>query len=322
MLSLPDFKEKTVLICFTREGQKVSFKNDNIMILDHEGKVLMQATCYRVFSVWLIGSVTLSSGILEKSKKFGFSIYLLSYGIRPIGCWASAAEGNFLLRHNQYKYESYEIARHLVCNKMSNQLSLLKSVRRKSLSLQEAIDSLSKYIEQAALTDDLYALLGLEGVASRLFFSEWFFELPWKGRKPRTKVDAINTTLDIGYTYLFHFMECLLQLYGFDVYQGVYHKNFYQRKSLVCDLVEPFRCIIDKQVKHAYNLKQMQVEDFEVSNNRYVLKSEKNKAYTRWIMETILRHKEAMFLYVQGYYRSFIRNKNIDTYPVFSIECS
>ena len=55
--------------------------------------------------------------------------------------------------------------------------------------------------------------------------------------------------MDIGYTYLFNFIDALLRLYGFDTYLGFYHKEFYQRKSLVCDVVEPFRCIIDKNTK-------------------------------------------------------------------------
>ena len=34
-------------------------------------------------------------------------------------------------------------------------------------------------------------------------------------------------------------------------------KEFYMRKSLVCDLVEPLRPIIDQQVKKSINLKKL-----------------------------------------------------------------
>lgn len=320
MLSLPDFKEKNVVICFATEGQRVSFKNDNLLITDGNNNTVLQATCYKIFSLWIVGNTTITSGILERSKKFAFSIYMLSHGNRPYGLWSNATEGNFLLRKKQYGYNDLAIARSLVVNKINNQQALLKSIRKKTPLLHQAIESMNDYKAEAMNAYDLKGLLGMEGVASRLFFSYWFDDTGlWTGRKPRAKQDVINTTMDIGYTYLFNVMECMLNLYGFDLYQGVYHRCFYQRKSLVCDLVEPFRCIIDKQIKKAIGLKQLQPNDFMVRQGQYVLKYEKNRDYTRWLMGAILEHKEAMFKYVQEYYRCFIRSKAIEEFPTFHI---
>ena len=320
MLSLPDFREKNIVVCFPSEGQKISFKNDNLIIKDEEEKTVLQTTCHKIFSLWIVGCVTITSGILERSKKFGFSIYMLSHSCKPYGLWNSAAEGNFLLRKKQYDYNDLSIARRLVNNKIMNQIELLKSIRSKSQSAKDAIAKMLEYAQQTATTADLQMLLGLEGVASRLYFSHWFAGMEWNGRKPRTKIDINNTTLDIGYTYLFNITECMLNLYGFDLYKGVYHRSFYQRKSLVCDIVEPFRCVIDKQIKRAYGLKQMQADDFREQKGQYFLKIEKNKDYTRWLIQGILEHKEDIFSYVQEYYRSFVREKPIEQYPIFKIK--
>lgn len=320
MLSLPDFREKNIVVCFASEGQKVSFKNDNLIVQDAEGNTLLQATCHKIFSLWIVGHTTITSGILERSKKFAFSICLLSHSHRPYGLWSSATEGNFLLRRKQYEYIGLDIARHLVRNKIMNQTELLKGIRGKSQETKDWIDKMAEYAQQTLTAPDLQMLLGLEGVATRLYFSHWFADMEWKGRKPRTKIDAINTTMDIGYTYLFNIVESMLNLYGFDLYQGVYHRCFYQRKSLVCDIVEPFRCIVDKQIKRAYGLKQLQEGDFRVQNGQYFLKIEKNKDYTRWLMQSILEHKEDIFTYVQEYYRCFMREKVIEHYPIFKIK--
>lgn len=320
MLSLPDFREKNIVICFASEGQKVSFKNDNLIIKDAEENTVLQATCHKIFALWIVGHTTITSGILERSKKFAFPICLFSHSHRPYGLWNSATEGNFLLRRKQYDYNELHIARHLVRNKITNQTELLKSIRNKPQSATDAIKKMTEYAEQTETADDLQMLLGLEGVASRLYFSHWFSGMEWKGRKPRTKIDVINTTLDIGYTYLFNIIESMLNLYGFDLYQGVYHRSFYQRKSLVCDIVEPFRCVIDKQVKRAHGLKQMQKDDFREQKGQYFLKIEKNKDYTRWLIQSILEHKEDIFGYVQEYYRCFMRGKPIEQYPVFKIK--
>jgi CRISPR-associated protein Cas1 len=320
MLSLPDFREKNIVICFASEGQKVSFKNDNLIIKDEEENTILQTTCHKIFSLWIAGNITITSGILERSKKFGFSIYMLSHSCKPYGLWNSAAEGNFLLRKKQYDYNDLSIARRLVCNKIINQTELLKSIRSKSQDIKDAIEKMTEYAQQTATAADLQVLLGLEGIASRLYFSHWFAGMDWHGRRPRTKMDIVNTTLDIGYTYLFNIVECMLNLYGFDLYQGVYHRCFYQRKSLVCDVVEPFRCIIDKQIKRSYGLKQMQKDDFREQKGQYFLKIEKNKDYTRWLIQSLLEHKEDMFSYVQEYYRCFMRQKEIEHYPFFKIK--
>jgi CRISPR-associated protein Cas1 len=320
MLSLPDFRHKSVVVCYASEGQKVGFKNDNLIVHDSEGNVVLQTTCYRIFSLWIIGKASITSGILERSKRFGFSIYLLSYSHRLYGVWNAPVEGNFLLRRRQYTYDGLEIARHLVRNKIENQARLIRAYRGKSRDPAEVAARLESYAAHVLEAQDLNDLLGREGAASRLFFEHWYEELGWQGRKPRTKVDATNALLDIGYTYLFNFVECLLNLYGFDLYQGVYHRCFYQRKSLACDLVEPFRCIIDRQIRKAYNLRQFRFEDFEVRQGRYFLPIARSKEYTRWLLEAILEHKEALFTYVQNYYRCFMRGKPIEAYPVFRLD--
>jgi CRISPR-associated protein Cas1 len=319
MLSYPDFKEKTIVIIFTTEGQRFSFQNDNLIVTDAEEKVILQTTCYRMLALWIVGHCVITSGLLERSKKFAFPVYLLSVNFRCIGVWSTPADGNFLLREKQYAYQGIDIARHIVKNKIHNQIILLNGLRKKEDELKHALDLMQDYKEQVSGLVSLQEILGLEGVSSRLFFSQWYRGMDWKGRKPRAKMDPINVLLDIGYTFLFYLVENLLTLYGFDIYKGVYHQFFYQRKSLVCDIVEPFRCIVDKQIRKAYNLGQIKADDFEFLKGQYVLKYKKAKEYTRWLMEAIVEYKEDVFLYTQAYYRAFMRQKQIAEYPVFII---
>lgn len=323
MLSSQDFRQKNILLCFASEGHKARIKNDNILIeriTDNEkAEAILQISCLKVFSLWVVGHATLTSGILSASKKYNFSIVLFNYGFRPFGVWNSGTEGNFLLRKSQYHYNGTYIARQLIQNKIRNQLALVRTVRHSGEHKSEALHLLQKQLENISAASDLKTILGIEGTASKVFFNFWFRGIPWHGRKPRTKIDFLNTTLDIGYTFLFSYLEALLNLYGFDIYQGVYHRNFYQRKSLVCDIMEPFRCIIDRAVRKAYGLRQLKEEDFELRQNRWYLKNEKSKEYARWLLESILEHKEDIFLYVQKYYRCFIRQKDIKEYPVFEI---
>ncbi|MBD3790161.1 MAG: type V CRISPR-associated endonuclease Cas1 [Campylobacterales bacterium] len=319
MLSLPDFKEKQIVVALLSYGDRVSFKNDNIIIA-HENGIKHQSSCHRLFALFIVGHITITSGILQRSKKFGFSIVMMTHGLIPYGSWFAAAEGNVILRSKQYGYEGNEIAMHIVKNKIERQIAALKKRREKSEKLKNALLKLTEY--RARLDEpeeiDLQSLLGMEGIASRVYFGAMFEEIEWHGRQPRAKRDIANLLLDIGYTQLFHLVDAMLGLYGFDTYKGVYHQDFYQRKSLVCDIVEPFRTIIDQRVRKAFALGQVKKEDFSVVSGQYRIFGQDSKPYVRLLLQELLEHKNDIFLYIRGYYRAFMQSKPIEQFPVYN----
>lgn len=320
MIDRPEFSKKQILFLFASKGEKISFRNDNVIISDKDGKIKYQMTCYRIFMVYVIGDTSITTGVIKRAKKFGFVICLMTQSFKLYSIIGNRMEGNTLLHQKQYEYQGIEIARFLVDNKMKNQINALKSIRKKSIANKEAIAKLDTYRCELSCVDDDRILLGIEGTAARVYFPQIFDIVNWKGRKPRTKSDHINTTLDIGYSLLFQLVDSLLQVYGFDVYCGVYHKAFYMRKSLVCDLVEPLRPIIDVAVRKAINLHQCKEEDFEIIQNQYCLSYKKSPEYISFLMEAILKEKENIFLYIQNYYRCFMKEKDISQYRGIEVQ--
>ncbi len=320
MLSAPDFEKKQIIFVFLSRGDKLSFKNDNIVVRDETEKIKHQSTCYRLFAVFIVGHITVTSGLLQRAEKFGFALVLLTHSMRVYGHFSSPAEGNVLLRKKQYDYCSIDIGRHLVCNKINNQIETLKKIRQKDERHISAIDCLREYADRLPKEcNGFQELLGLEGISSRVYFNAVFSELDWTARRPRVKHDMLNCLLDIGYTYLFNLVESILNVYGFDLYCGVYHREFYQRKSLVCDLVEPFRPIIDWQIRKAYNLGQINEKDFTIVQGQYRLFGKKASPYINWMISAMLERKQEIFIYLQSYYRAFMKAKPIEEYPIFEI---
>jgi len=320
MLSLPDFKEKQIVAALFSYGDKLSFKNDNIIITDENKKVKHQSTCHRLFSLFIVGHFNITTGLLARAKRFGFSIVFLNHSLKPYAYWNAGAEGNTLLRSKQYAYHSLDIAIWLVQNKIHNQIQTLQKIRNKDNTIKEHSKFLKTYKDKRSLSKLApKEILGLEGMASRIYFQSLFKEMRWRARRPRIKIDITNCLLDIGYTMLFNFMESLLCLYGFDVYKGVYHKDFYQRKSLVCDLIEPFRPLIDYRIRKAYKLNQIKKENFIISQGQYRIFGKKALPYLSFLIETLISNKTEMFKYVQSYYRNFMRNEPIENYPYFLI---
>ena len=53
MLDRPDFVKKQIIIMFANRGEKISFRNDNVVISDKDGKVKYQITCYLIFVLFV-----------------------------------------------------------------------------------------------------------------------------------------------------------------------------------------------------------------------------------------------------------------------------
>jgi CRISPR-associated endonuclease cas1 len=319
MLNANDFKKKQIVFLFTNEGDKLSFLNDNIIVKNKEGGIKYQSTCYRLFMICVVGNISITSGLIQRSKKFGFSICLMTTTFKVYEILGARMEGNTLLRKHQYEYTENDIGRKIEQNKIKNQSQILKNIRGKNQIMKEGIELLDKMVVQLEQQLEYLEVMGIEGNAARVYFSRVFDNVDWKGRKPRIKNDYVNVTLDIGYTMLFNIVDAILQVYGFDTYYGVFHKCFYMRKSLVCDLMEPIRPVVDYQVRKSINLGQCKENDFEVINNRWCLKYKSNPQYIQFLMNAILEYKDDIFLYIQQYYRFFMKRKSASEIPVFII---
>ena len=104
MLELPDFEKKQIVLVFLSRGEKVSFKNDNLIIKDKQGKIKYQSSCYRLFVLCVVGHITVTSGLLQRSEKFKFSIVFMSHNLRVYGVWTSETKGNVIRRSHRELY--------------------------------------------------------------------------------------------------------------------------------------------------------------------------------------------------------------------------
>ncbi len=317
MLTAPDFMKKQIIFVFFNEGEKMSVQNDNIIVKDKDGKVKLQITCYRIFIIFAVGNCSFTSYVLQRAARFGFFIACMSSGFRLYSVIGFPKDGNTLLKKKQYEMSSLEMGKRIVYNKIMNQQNELKQIRDKSDSVKEALTGLGAYMESLANADSLQAIMAYEGLAAKLYFRNHFNNALWNGRQPRIKRDYINSTLDVGYTILFAFVDAILQCYGFDTYVGVLHRQFYMRKSLVCDIVEPFRVMIDHQVKKGINLKQIKEDDFACINGQYRLKYDCSPRYVRMFMTPLLEYRDDIFRYINGYYYAFMKGAGAQSFPLF-----
>lgn len=319
MLTLPDFKQKQILFIQNDLDTKTDLKfgNDNI-ILKKDGKIVNKVSTHKVLALYIIGDTTITTNLIQQCLRHGISLFFLKRNLEYVTSIEAQAEGNFLLRHQQYhlsEQKELKIAKSIVVNKIENQLALLKNIITKD-DLKALKNQTKDSIQKAIFSKEL---LGIEGTVSKYFFALYFKEMGWRRREPRVKGDIPNFLMDMGYTYLFNIVDSLLRLYGFDTYKGVYHKLFFQRKSLACDIMEPFRCIIDKVIIKAQHLGQIDEKDFDMKKDNITLDWKQNKKYSMIFNEAIMENKEEIYKYIQQYYRHLLSPTKYDM-PYFKIK--
>lgn len=319
MLSLPDFEEKQIIFIESFDTKNINFQNENLVIKEN-GTIKNKVSMYKIFAIFLIGETTITSVLIRKFQEFGITLVLMKKNFLPYLVIGNETQGNFILRKKQYdssEASMLEIAKNIIKIKTRNQLELLKLTREKDISLKWDITKIKWIIEKIDTSENYETLLGYEWNVSKLFFKNYFAKIGWYRRAPRTKCDIKNLLLDIWYTYLFHFIEALLRLYGFDNYYGVYHRTWYQRKSLALDLMEPFRCIVDKELLKAYNLGQINEKDFKVQNWAYKLPWENSQKYNKIFFLALMKYKIEMFVFVKEYYKYIMKWR--EHFPEFKI---
>lgn len=306
MMQLPDFRQKQIFLldATTLEKCALSLRNENVLI-SVEGKTKDKIPIAKLIAIFVIGDFTITSKLLQKITRAGASVYFLKRNCETYASVVSYAEGNYLLRQRQYALgdeASLMIAKGIVANKLRNCLALLRGGNIATIAGKTRMTYKQAMMQKITNAKDLASLRGVEGVISKDYFAAYFAQIRWYKRVPRGKVDENNILLDIGYNFLFHFTDAILRVYGFDTYKGIYHQLFFQRKSLACDMMEPFRCIIDRALVKMHTLGQFDAKDFGCRQGQYYLSYKASGKYARIFLTEILRYKEDIYHYVRDHY--------------------
>lgn len=313
MLSSADFVEKQIVVVSSDTIKKLKLQNENVVVQEWN-KIVSKMSCSKIFCFFIVGDCFISTKLVDKLLSYQVNVYYLKRNLKPRFLMWTALEWNYVLRSKQYaQTDQTDIARSLVANKIANQLYLLQSLRSKSPKLLDAITRIRDVHSSLDGIHHTDHLRGLEGYVAKLFFAYYFEPLGWYKRMPRTRHDQINLLLDIWYSFLYNFIEANLNLYGFDVYKWVYHTLFYERKSLVCDLVEPFRCLIDKQIRKSYNLWKINMDEFIFKHHEYHIPLQHRQKYMQLLLEPILAHKLDIFTYIKSYYKTIMADDTVVT---------
>ena len=155
---------------------------------------------------------------------------------------------------------------------------------------------LSSYVDEVTIGDKT----NREGHAAKVYFNVLF------GKSfVRNDNDSINAALNYGYAILLSTINKEVISNGYLTQLGIHHKNEFNEFNLSCDLMEPFRVLVDNFVyfnqDREFNA-NYKLDIVNILNNTYKYQ---NKNYTL---------KDIISLYVKNTLNNI---ENIDEYKGF-----
>lgn len=269
-------------------GARVGLHGEVVEIRTNAGTV---ADCpmLEVGSVSLFGNVQISSQALRALLSRDVPAFYLSYGGWLNGYARSINDHSLDLRILQHRVardsdKCLALAKQFVSGKIRNQRTMVRrSLGQAAKKTLQAMALLEHHVKRVKDAD---ALLGLEGMAAKLYFEAFGemlgvatgFEVTGRSRRPPT--DPVNAMLSFGYAMLAKEALAAAIAVGFEPGLGFYHRVRPGRPSLALDLMEEFRpLIVDSTVLSLTNTKEIQASQFDRRGRAVVLTDEGRRTF-------------------------------------------
>jgi CRISP-associated protein Cas1 len=291
-------------------------KSGEVIQVKEQDSIRQEIRLREVSQINLFGNVQLSTQAVQSLCAAEIPICYFSQGGWFYGITSGLNQRNVFLRHRQFSsaghpFTALRMARSLVAGKVRNQRTLLQRNHIEPPAI--VLRQLKQLAEKAEVASSLESLLGIEGSAARVYFSEFAgmlkteegagrehkggapeFAFDFTQRNRRPPRDPVNALLSLAYSVLAKDLTITCYLLGFDPYWGFYHQPRFGRPALALDLMEPFRPLIaDSVVLTAINTRMITLGDFIRSGPSVALKPSGRKGFFHAYelrMDTLVTH--------------------------------
>ena len=191
----------------------VSIHQDGgLLVLEQDHQVLKELPMATVGNLVLGRTVQISTQVIFSLVKQGSLIQFVDYKFNVVGTLGDehTTLSKLLWQAENFQNETFSLrgAKYIVKRKVAAQLSILNRYNKtKNIPKYEFVRStLERLLNRIKHTRTIDGLRGIEGLASKTYFSVWGAVLsnPWEfsGRKRHPSPDPVNAILSYGYSFL------------------------------------------------------------------------------------------------------------------------
>ena len=249
---------------------KLSYKNDYLIIRSEDLKMIHLSEINMIIIENCMASIT--SYLINELANKKIKLIICDEKHNP-SCEMMPYYGSFntskkILNQIAWKKHKKEEAwKKIVEYKIHNQAMLLKNLEI------DGYQKLLEYEQHVELADKT----NREGHAAKVYFNELF------GKNfSRNDNNSINAALNYGYAVLLSTINKEIISNGYLTQLGIHHKNEFNEFNLTCDIMEPFRVIIDnfvyfnkeREFDSNYKLDIVNIfnNTYKYSGKKYILK--------------------------------------------------
>ena len=257
----------------------------------------------RISSIVISNAAQITTDAIQLALEYNIDIVFLDKYGDPYGrIWLPRLGSTTFIRRRLLeiydKKEGLEAVQKWIAQKIINQIEFLKLLTSKR---NYGFEGIKKNIQKmataqnqiSALSGEIntirFTIMGNEGIAARLYFDSISKLLPRKykfeGRSFRPAKDKFNAILNYGYGILYSKVEKAIIIAGLDPYIGILHTDNYNKKSLVFDMIEPYRIIVERPIFYQFSRKKIKEEYFKQEKHGFRLNEEGKKIIIPVIME-------------------------------------
>lgn len=246
------------------------------LVIRRDGHEVARVPFSWIGEITVSGSAQLSSGVIQRALDLNIPIWFVGRNGALQGKLArTESDPSELWQRQQALLQAPEIsvsaARTLLRAKLLNQAAILRRYTdvEAAVSATEMLRGLAEQVYDAV---SLPALIGLEGRAAAIYFGAWLSLIPeefgFRSRQQRPARDPVNVLLNLGYTRLRTQIRGLVERHGLSPFHGFLHQSraldtgTKRHDTLVSDLMEPFRPLVDRAVLSLLRKQQIQPKDF------------------------------------------------------------
>lgn len=302
------------------QGMSIGRTGDVLRVKDRDRKVVQDARMFQTSQVNLMGNVSITAPAIQALCGMEIPIAYFSGGGWFYGLTQGLGVRNAYLRAEQFRLAAeptfrLRVASTIVAAKIRNQRTFLN--RNHVEPPRTALVRMKALAEQADRATALDELLGIEGLAARLYFQHFggmikvddagigTFAFEHRNRRPPR--DPVNALLSLAYSVLSKDMTIVAATVGLDPFWGFYHQPRYGRPALALDLMEMFRPLVaDSAVISAINTGMVSAADFVVVGDSVSMQPSGRKGLLRAYeqrIDTLVTHP--VFDYRVSYRRVF-----------------
>lgn len=285
-------------------------QKDECFRLKQQEKV-MDVSPLKVESIVVSNQAMITSQAVVLALEHNIDVVFLDKYGDPVGrIWFSKLGSTALIRRRQLEAIDsplgLQLVTDMVAQKLDNQTLFLKKLMHarpgREDAFRPAIGSIEKSRAglEAGATDVESVrnrIMGLEGTAGRSYFRCIASLLPEKyrfsERSRRPAKDPFNACLNYCYGILYSLVEKACILAGLDPYVGFLHTDNYNKKSMVFDLIEPFRIFGEQTVVYLFTGKKIKDDYFDGTDGAVSL----NQTGKPHIVEALNKHLDESVRY-------------------------